>query len=155
MSGPSPLRASRHDRDIPLIYVVKQVELAVREALDDAVSARHLTAHQYTALTVLERHPGLTSADLARSSFVRAQTMAEMITSLIGRGLVTREGDRTNRRQYRLFLSHNGRSVLEDLSDVVADIESKMLKDFTGGQIESLRTNLLRCRHSLSNKPVH
>src|SRR3546814_4008870 len=66
-----------------------------------------------------------------------------LITALIGRGLVTREGDRTNRQQYRLFLSHNGRSVLEDLSDVVADIESKMLKDFTGGQIESLRTNLL------------
>jgi DNA-binding MarR family transcriptional regulator len=145
---------AEHERDISLLYLIKQVELAVRQELDEAVAAEDLTALQYTALTVLERHPGITSAELARSSFVRAQTMAEMITFLLRRGLVTRERDETNRRQYLLSLSDEGRKVLDSLFDTVADIESTMLEGFDRGQTEILRTYLLRCRQSLSGLPV-
>ena len=148
MTSPEPLPA--RDRDVTLLYLIKQVELAVRQSLDDVVAAAALTTLQYTALTVLERHPGITSAELARNSFVRAQTMAEMVTYLLGRGLVTRERDENNRKQYLLALSPEGQQVLDDLYDAVADIEAKMLDGFDAGQTEILRTYLLRCRHSLS-----
>ena len=141
------------DRDVTLLYLLKQVELAVRQALDDVVATADLTTLQYTALTVLERHPGITSAELARNSFVRAQTMAEMITYLLGRGLVARERDETNRKQYLLTLTSEGQRVLGELLDAVADIETRMLDRFDGGQTEILRTYLLRCRHSLSGEP--
>jgi DNA-binding MarR family transcriptional regulator len=146
--SPSP------DRDITLLYLIKQVELAVRDALDEVVATADLTTLQYTALTVLERHPGTTSAELARSSFVRAQTMAEMVTYLLDRKLVTRERDKNNRRQYLLSLSKEGKQMLDGLYDQVADIEGRMLEGFDVGQIEILRTYLLRCRHALSSKPV-
>jgi DNA-binding MarR family transcriptional regulator len=156
MSVPSTSAAEdpSRDRDVTLLYLIKQVELAVRQALDDVVAAADLTTLQYTALTVLERHPGITSAELARSSFVRAQTMAEMVTYLLERSLVTRERDAANRRQYRLSLSKEGKRVLDGLYDQVADIESRMLEGFDAGQTEILRTYLLRCRHALSSKPV-
>jgi len=149
-SQPAAAGEPASDRDVTLLYLIKQVELAVRQALDEVVVAANLTTLQYTALTVLERHPGITSAELARNSFVRAQTMAEMVTYLLGRGLVMRERDGTNRRQYLLSLSKEGQQVLNDLYDAVADIESRMLDGFDTGQIEILRTYLLRCRHSLS-----
>jgi len=150
VTSPAPLPA--HDRDVTLLYLIKQVELAVRDALDGVVAAADLTTIQYTALTVLERHPGITSAELARNSFVRAQTMAEMVTYLLGRGLVSRERDESNRKQYLLTLTSQGQRVLDDLFDPVADIESKMLDGFDVGQTEILRTYLLRCRHSLSGE---
>lgn len=140
------------DRDVTLLYLIKQVELAVRQSLDDVVATADLTTLQYTALTVLERHPGITSAELARNSFVRAQTMAEMITYLHGRGLVARERDETNRKQYLLTLTSEGQGVLDELLDAVADIEATMLDGFDGGQTEILRTYLLRCRRSLSGE---
>ena len=59
-----------------LIYMIKQVELAVRARLDEIVRPAGLTALQYTALSVLERHTDMSSAQLARSSFVTAQSMA-------------------------------------------------------------------------------
>jgi DNA-binding MarR family transcriptional regulator len=154
VSTPDPTPVTLHDRDVSLLYLIKQVELAVREALDEVVATADLTTLQYTALTVLERHPGITSAELARSSFVRAQTMAEMVTYLLGRRLVTRERDQNNRRQYLLFLSDEGRKVLDGVFDAVADIESRMLDGFDAGQTEILRTYLLRCRHSLSGQPL-
>jgi DNA-binding MarR family transcriptional regulator len=155
MSAPSASAAeeSAFDRDVTLLYLLKQVELAVRQALDDVVATADLTTLQYTALTVLQRHPGITSAELARNSFVRAQTMAEMITYLLGRGLVARERDMNNRKQYLLTLTPEGQRILDELLDTVADIETKMLHGFDGGQTEILRTYLLRCRHSLSGEP--
>ena len=57
-----------------LLYLMKQVELAVRAELDDLTRPVGLTALQYTALTVLEQHPDLTAAHLARHSFVTAQS---------------------------------------------------------------------------------
>jgi DNA-binding MarR family transcriptional regulator len=149
-SASAPASAPRHDRDVTLLYLIKQVELAVKQALDDVVAAADLTTLQYTALTVLERHPGITSAELARNSFVRAQSMAEMVTYLLGRDLVTRERDPKNRKQYLLALTPQGQRVLDGLFDAVADIESKMLEGFDAGQTEILRTYLLRCRESLS-----
>ena len=152
--GPRLATAPSHDRDVTLLYLIKQVELAVRQALDEVVAAADLTALQYTALTVLERHPGTTSAELARNSFVRAQTMAEMVTFLVTRGLVTRERDRSNRRQYLLYLSKEGQKLLDSLHESVADIESRMLDGFDAGQTEILRTYLLRCRQALSGNPL-
>jgi DNA-binding MarR family transcriptional regulator len=146
----SPAASPSHDRDVTLLYLIKQVELAVRQALDDVVATAELTALQYTALTVLERHPGITSAELARNSFVRAQSMAEMVSYLLERGLVTRERDERNRKQYLLSLTPDGQRVLDGLYDAVADIESTMLEGFDAGQTEILRTYLVRCRHSLS-----
>jgi len=155
MSAPAAAPGSEpgHDRDVTLLYLIKQVELAVRDALDGVVAQADLTTIQYTALTVLERHPGTTSAELARNSFVRAQTMAEMVTYLLGRGLVSRERDENNRKQYLLTLTPEGQRVLDDLFDAVADIESRMLDGFDAGQTEILRTYLMRCRHALSGHP--
>ena len=150
MSTAAPSSTPGRDRDVTLLYLIKQVELAVRQALDDVVATADLTTLQYTALTVLERHPGITSAELARNSFVRAQSMAEMVTFLLGRGLVSRERDQSNRKQYLLSLSADGQRILDELHESVADIEARMLEGFDVGQTEILRTYLVRCRHSLS-----
>ena len=57
-------------------YVIKQVEMALRPHFLAVCKQANLTPAQYTALSVLERRPGLTSSELARRSLVRAQTMA-------------------------------------------------------------------------------
>jgi DNA-binding MarR family transcriptional regulator len=73
-----------------------------------------------------------------------------MVTFLLGRGLITRERDDENRKQYLLTLSPEGKRVLDDLYDHVADVEARMLDGFDVGQTEILRIYLVRCRRSLS-----
>jgi DNA-binding MarR family transcriptional regulator len=141
-------------RDVSLLYLIKQVELAARRSLDEAVEPAGLTALQYTALTVLQRQPGTTSAQLARNSFVRTQTMAEMVAYLLDQGLIERVRDETNRRQYLLSLSAGGREVVESLRAPVAEVEARMLAGFDAEQTDLLRTWLLRCRRSLSEAPL-
>lgn len=149
-----PREDSERRRDVSLLYLIKQVELATRQAIEEVVEPAALTALQYTALTVLQRHPGITSAQLARNSFVRAQTMAEMVSFLLDRGLIDRVRDKSNRRQYLLSLSHHGTAVVESLQGPVGAVEERMLTGFDPEEVELLRAMLLRCRRSLSEAPL-
>lgn len=135
-----------------LLYLVKQVELAVRSHLDDLLRPAGLTALQYTALTVLERHPDLSSAQLARNSFVTAQSMADMITTLEGHGLIERHRDRTDRRRLVVALTIGGRELLDRYRDQVDALEKQMLAGLTQAQISSLRRNLHACHANLAGQ---
>ena len=141
--------------EITLLYLIKQVELAVRSHLDAVASRHELTSLQYTAMTVLERHPGITSAELARNSFVRAQTMAQMVTHLEARGLIVRERDPKSRRQFRMSLTPRGHEILDDLRERVAGIEAQMLEGLTGEESRELRAALRKCRLALGGGHPH
>jgi DNA-binding MarR family transcriptional regulator len=132
-----------------LLYVIKQVELAVRARLDEIVRPAGLTTVQYTALTVLERHPDLTSAQLARHSFVTAQTMADMVVMLHERGLVDRHRDPRDRRRLVLTLTGEGRRLLRRYRRPVSEIEAEMLAPLSAHQAEQLRQSLTACRAAL------
>src|ERR1700733_7587412 len=133
-----------------LLYLLKRVELAVRARLDEIVRPAGLTAAQYTALTVLERHDDMSSAQLARHSFVTAQSMADMITALEGRALIERHRDRTDRRRLVVALTDEGRAMLDRCRDEVAALEATMLKGLSVPQTKALRTALAACYANLS-----
>jgi DNA-binding MarR family transcriptional regulator len=116
-----------------LLYLVKQVELAIRARLDDLFRPVGLTALQYTALTVLERHDNMSSAQLARNSFVTAQSMADMIAALEGRGLTA-----------------DGRALLDRYRDEVQALEQGMIAGMTDAEVVAFRAALNICHANLS-----
>jgi len=146
-TGQSPVPAGTEPM---LMYLVKQVELAVRSRLDELLRPARLTALQYTALTVLERHPDLSSAQLARNSFVTAQSTADMITILEGRDLIERHRDRSDRRRLVVALTAAGRELLDRYRDPVLALEAEMLAGFTGAEVSALRRSLHACHVNLA-----
>ena len=146
---------STSPRGVTLLYLIKQVELAVRSQLDAVVASEGLTSLQYTALTVLDRHPGITSAVLARNSFVRPQTMAQMVTVLLDKQLIERAVDAANRRQMLLVLTPEGKRALDRLSEPVAQIEWQMIRNLREGDVANLREDLESCRRALSGSNSH
>lgn len=133
-----------------LLYAVKQVELAVRSHLDGLVRPYGLTTIQYTALTVLERRDEMTAAQLARNSFVRAQSMQDVVTALLSQGLISRYADPTNQRRLLIKLTDEGRRVLDKLAPHVASLETQMTQGLDAAQREALRTALNSCRAALT-----
>lgn len=133
-----------------LLYMVKQVELVVRARLDELVKPAGITALQYTALTVLERHDGLSAAQLARDSFVTAQSMADLVRSLEGRGLVRRERNPRNRRELLIMLTDAGRELLAGFADPVRELEERMVAELTAHQEEQFRQALSKAWQALS-----
>lgn len=151
--SPSPAEPPDASTEPTLLYVIKQVELAVRARLDEILRPSGLTALQYTALTVLERHPDLSSAQLARNSFVTAQSMADMVVALCEGGLVQRHRDSADRRRLLLALTPAGRRLLNRYRTRVAALEREMLTGFSEREAAQLRRALLSCRAALAAEP--
>ena len=138
-----------------LIYLIKQVELAAKSHLDEIVAPHGVTALQYTALTVLARNPGMTSARLARNAFVRVQSMAQMIGVLEERGWIEREVDPESRRQLRISLTPAGWELVRAVQVPLEEFEREMLEELDDEEIEVLGSVLHRLRHRLSGSHPH
>ncbi|OIJ28519.1 MarR family winged helix-turn-helix transcriptional regulator [Nocardioides luteus] len=137
--------------DAPLLlYVVKQLELATRARLDAVLKESGVTALQYTALSVLERRPTMSAADLARASFVRAQSAADLIGALERRGLIERRTDPDNRRRMLISLTAEGRTFLDTYDPRVEELEEQMLADLGPDDRKAFRTFLDTARRALS-----
>ncbi|GGG15990.1 MarR family transcriptional regulator [Rhodococcoides trifolii] len=135
-----------------LLYAIKQVELAVRAGMDKMLRPLNITVSQYTALTVLRQRDGLSSAQLARNSFVTAQTMGELVATLEKRGLVTRTSDPTNRRRMLTHLTSAALAMLDEYDAAIEELEEKMLADLSDRERDELRRYLGSCRTALTDR---
>jgi DNA-binding MarR family transcriptional regulator len=137
-------------RKTSLLYAVKRLELVVRWHLEDLLKPTGITATQYTALTVLEQHDGLPAAQLARRSFVTAQSTADLVRMLEQRGLITRERNPENRRELSIRLTAAGRKLLAEYADKVEALERRLVGDLTDRQVNELRTSLTKAWRALA-----
>lgn len=137
-----------------LLYSVKQVELAIRAQLDELLKPWRVTALQYTALAVLDQRNDLTAAELARNSFVRMQSMADLVGSLERSGLVRRQRDVKDRRRWLISLTPDGRQLLSEASGEVAALEALMITGLSARTVEELRVGLDTCRRNLAGPPA-
>lgn len=131
------------------LYVVKQLELATRSRLDALLKPSGVTALQYTALSVLERRPSMSSSDLARASFVRAQSTSDLIAALLKRGLIQRSEDPENRRRLLISLTDEGYAFLEAYDPLVAELEAEMLEGLAEVERDDFRRFLVHARHNV------
>lgn len=145
-----PTTSATAAADPSLLYVIKQLELATRARLDDICRPIGMTALQYTALTVLERRPDLSAAQLARNSFVTDQSMADMVTALEARRLIVRHRDEADRRRRVIALTAAGRALLQKYRRQVDRIEADMLADLRADEADALRQGLEKCRSALA-----
>jgi len=85
--------------------LVKRLEMAERARMEEVLRPLGVTLHQYTAMSILERREGLSSAQLARRHVVSPQAMHQLIASMERDRLVERRPDAANRRILRIWLT--------------------------------------------------
>jgi DNA-binding MarR family transcriptional regulator len=123
-------------------YLVKELERALRARIDEILQPLQLTAVQYTALSVLSLHAGMSSAQLARRSFVSPQAANEMVSALDRRKLIRRQGDSEGGRALSIFLTALGERTLARCDDRVDALEASFLGAFTGREEAQFRAML-------------
>ncbi|WP_413755597.1 MarR family winged helix-turn-helix transcriptional regulator [Streptomyces sp. MMBL 11-3] len=133
-----------------LLYLLKRTELVVRARLEELLKPAGVTALQYTALTVLERHDGISAAQLARDSFVTAQSMADMVRALESRNLVRREPHPRNRREKVIRLTGPGRRLLAEHAEPARRLEERMVRELDPAGVAAFRNALKSAHRSLS-----
>src|SRR3954453_3398813 len=133
-----------------LTYLVKRLEMAERARMEEVLRPLGVTLHQYTALSILERREGLSSAQLARRHFVTPQAMHQLVASMEHAGLIERRPDEANRRILRAWLTEHGADVLRNCHDVVDGLEARMLSALTYAEAVLFERSLEQCLAALA-----
>jgi DNA-binding MarR family transcriptional regulator len=149
----SALVAGRRGSGAParVAYLIARAERAVRAPLDGLTPAHGLSTPTYTALSVLERRPGLSSAELARASFVTPQAMHPFVLSLESDGLIKRTPDPDNKRILRITLTPRGAAALRACERDVDALEGRALRGLSRKDVDALRRLLGVVSHNLEH----
>lgn len=131
-------------------YVLKQVQQALRTAMDGALRQHGLSTPQYSVLQVLEEDPGLSGAALARRCFVTAQTANEMVAHLERIGLVERHRS-DDARVLRTYLTPEGRRLVQSCDETVRAIEERMVSRLSQDERQQLVEQLQQCAAALND----
>jgi len=113
-------------------YAIARLHQLVFASVSELAARHGLTALQFTTLSVLSRHGvPLSSSQLARRSFMTAQSMHEVIHRLEQDGLIERTPHPDHGRKLPASLTAKGRRVLAACEKALADFETTMLKGFS------------------------
>jgi DNA-binding MarR family transcriptional regulator len=130
-------------------YVVARLHRAIRREVEQRAGQHGLTLPQYTALSILRRQSGLSNAQLARRSYVRPQSMNQVIVQLERGGLIERRPDENHRRVLRTTLTAAGKKVLAACDRDVEAMEAVMLAELSAAEREQLMHSMISCVHQL------
>jgi DNA-binding MarR family transcriptional regulator len=126
-------------------YLVKWLERGIRTRLDAALGSHGVSTPEYTALSVLARRDGLSSAQLARRTLVTAQAMNQLVIALEKRRLIVRRADPDHGRIQRASLTPAGRRLLAECDSATDDIDDLLLSGLSPAQAAEFRRVLARC----------
>lgn len=137
------------------VYLLNRTELAVRNCAEVALAPFKLTPTQFLVLFRLKHSQGVSSAELARVTGVRPQSVAELIGPLERRGLITRREAAEHRRILRISLSAAGEQLLARAVPVVSRLENELLTNLTPSELTRLRKGLLKLLANAQSHETH
>lgn len=117
--------------------------------MESALADLDLSLAQYAALHALGTVPGLSSAELARHSFVTPQTMNEVVQQLEAAGRVSRHPHPSHGRIRQVLLTARGRSVLAAATARVRAQEGRMIAGLSPTQQRQFSSWLQACSTNL------
>ncbi len=126
-------------------YVLRRFNQALHGQVDDGLAALGLTISQYAVLSVLERFPGRTNAQLARTLSVTPQTMTRIVGGLLDRDLVERDPSADHARVLLTRLTTAGEHTVQQAHPVVDDAEDRLFAPLSGAQRADVLSAMLAC----------
>ena len=98
---------------------------------------------QFAVLSVLDRRPGSSQAELGNELDLDRSTIADLVGRMVGRGLLTRTTDDIDQRRRVLALTAAGEAMVTELQPRVAALEEVLLAGLRDAERAELR-RLLR-----------
>ncbi len=91
------------------------------------VGSNGLTVRQFAVLLTVEQNEGLSQTDLVRRTGIDRSTLADMISRLLKKGLLSRKRTESDARANSVSITADGRRALNAVRDKVEDAENRVL----------------------------
>ena len=133
-------------------YKLKKTQHALRLHMDEALKAVNLTTPQYSVLAQLELEGGISNAELARRSFITAQTMHAIVSNLENRDLIQRKSTPSHGRILSATLTKHGLDTVQKAHHLIRKTEDIMTGTMSSDQKNLLEKMLFECLSNLNNR---
>lgn len=135
----------------PITVLLRQLQNAMRQEIDQALAESGLTAAQANALTELAYAPARSNAEIARLGHVTPQTMVEILLELERRGLVVRKTPDCGRAMLAELTDAGAKKVLA-VHLAMRRMEHRVLHALPAGDLARLRQLLEGCLAGLDGE---
>lgn len=145
---------TEHPRPLPraqISYLLKQAVHIMQRRSDIGLREVGLNTAKYVVLRLLRERPDLSSAQLARRSFLSPQAMNSMIMNLEKLGLVARRQHPENARIALTRLTEEGERVELAGRDIINHLSSAMVQNIPVEEQEQFVGLLRRAIEGMGN----
>jgi MarR family transcriptional regulator for hemolysin len=125
--------------DLKRQFIAQLVESSrlLRNYIDHRAKVRGTTRAQWIVLFRLRQQEGLSQVDLADVLELQPISLVRLLDRLVEHGLLERRPDPRDRRANRLFLTHSGRQLVDDLDALRDSIAADVLQDIPSASIQT------------------
>ena len=112
-----------------LVFQLVETSRLLRTYVEQRARQHGTTRAQWGVMSRLRRQEGLNQAALAEQMDLQPISLARLLDRLQNQNLIERREDPADRRAYRLYLTPEGRALVDDLDAVRTDIAHEVLGD--------------------------
>jgi DNA-binding MarR family transcriptional regulator len=98
-----------------------------------------VTGPQFGVLEALHQNPGLSQADLCAQLDLDRSTVADLVSRMSDRGIITREDHEEDKRRYSISLSELGEAEYEKLVPKVENLDRELTKKLSQTEHDELQ----------------
>jgi DNA-binding MarR family transcriptional regulator len=124
-----------------MVLLTRMARVVYRRATEAVLGMR---LKEYTSLTYLREHDGLTQQALGEALHMDANNCVLLLNELEAAGLAERRRDATDRRRHIVALTPAGGRALERADRALESVEHEVLSALTAGERVTLRQLLSR-----------
>lgn len=133
-----------------LVYVINRTALKMRNDLNRRFKPYDITAEQWGLLKQLCNQDGVSQKDIADRLIKDQPAITRILDKLEHKGLIERRAHPDDRRAFLIFLTSEGRKVIDLLAPVAKRSLEKALLGLEQGEKELLRRALNRICDNLA-----
>ncbi len=125
-------------------YQIRLAQVAIFRDLKRTLDPYEISPGLFGVLVLLEANAGMKQTDLAKAVHLDRSTVVNVIDNLEDRRLVERRAADGDRRSKALFLTAEGKRLLQKLKPLVAQHERRLTRDLSAAEEKTLVSLLQR-----------
>ncbi len=125
-------------------FLVVRTARTMKKALDAKLSEFCLTTSQHTVLSALAKEDGLSLSEVGKRVFLDKPAITGLADRLEKDNFVERRRTSKDRRVIQLFLTEKGSSLLQELDELAAMVDHKLVESLSKPDLEKFRSTLNR-----------
>ncbi|KQO75988.1 MarR family transcriptional regulator [Rhizobium sp. Leaf262] len=127
-----------------VVYRLRRAQLSVVNDFNESLLAFGLRPADFSVLILVANNTGLKQSDVAEALGIQRANFVAIIDGLEDKGLLQRRRSESDRRVHYMEMTSEGRSMLDEISQVWKEHEEKLIDRLGGEKARDQLVGLLR-----------